>query len=71
MAITTAELQENLSKYLILAATEEILIMENGKIIAMLSNPNQNRVEMAQSLFGILPTDMTLEESKKERLAKI
>lgn len=71
MAITTAELQENLSKYLILAATEEILIMENGKIIAMLSNPNQNRVEMAQSLFGILPTDITLEESKKERLAKI
>ena len=71
MAITTAELQENLSKYLILAATEEILIMENGKIIAMLSNPNQNRVEMAQSLFGILPTDITLEESKKERLAAI
>lgn len=71
MAITTAELQENLSKYLILAATEEILIMENGKIIAMLSNPNQNRVEMAQSLFGILPADITLEESKKERLAKI
>ena len=71
MAITTAELQENLSKYLILAATEEILIMENGQIIAMLSNPNQNRVEMAQSLFGILPTDITLEESKKERLAKI
>ena len=71
MAITTAELQENLSKYLILVATEEILIMENGKIIAMLSNPNQNRVEMAQSLFGILPTDITLEESKKERLAKI
>ena len=71
MAITTAELQENLSKYLILAATEEILIMENGKIIAMLSNPNQNRVEMAQSLFGILPTDITLEESKKERLTKI
>ena len=71
MAITTAELQENLSKYLILAATEEILIMENGKIIAMLSNPNQNRVEMAQSLFGILPTDITLEESKKERLAAV
>ena len=35
MAITTAELQENLSKYLILAATEEILIMENSLICPM------------------------------------
>ena len=71
MAITTTELQENLSKYLILAATEEILITENGKIIAMLSKPYQDRIEIAQSLFGILPADITLEESEKERLAAI
>ncbi len=35
----------------------------------MLSNPNQDRVNLAKSLFGILPSDMTLEEEKEERLS--
>jgi hypothetical protein len=29
------------------------------------------RVELAKSLFGILPTDITLEEAREERLSKI
>ena len=33
--------------------------------------PFQNRVDMAKSLFGILPTDITLEEAREERLSKI
>lgn len=28
----------------------------------------QNRVEMAKSLFGLLPADITLEDARKERL---
>ena len=71
MSITATELKNNLSKYLILAATEDIFITRNGKVIAKLSNPNQDRVEMAKSLFGILSDDFTLEEAKKERLEKI
>lgn len=35
------------------------------------SNPFQNRVDAAKSLFGILPADITLEEAQKERLEKI
>lgn len=36
-------------------------------IVTKLSNPHQNRVDIAQSLFGILPADITLEEAKAER----
>lgn len=33
-----------------------------------MTNPFQNRVETAESLFGILPQTMTLEEAREERL---
>lgn len=68
MSITATELKQNLGKFLVLAATEDIFITRNGKVVAKLSNPNQDRVDVAKSLFGVLPADMTLEESKDERL---
>lgn len=71
MSITATELKNNLGKYLLLAATEDIFITRNGKVVAKLSNPNQDRVEMAKSLFGILSNDITLEEAKRERLDNI
>lgn len=71
MSITATELKQNLGKYLLLAETEDIYITKNGKTIAKLSNPNQDRVNMAKSLFGVLSQDITLEESRKERLDSI
>ena len=58
MSITATESKINLDKYLILAETEDIYITRNGKVIAKLSNPYQDRVDVAKSLFGILPNDM-------------
>lgn len=71
MSITATELKSNLGKYLMLAETEDIYITKNGKIVAKLSNPYQDKVNIAKSLFGVLPSDMTLEESREERLSKI
>lgn len=68
MSITATELKNNLGKYLILSATEDIFITRNGKIVAKLTNPYQDRVQTAKSLFGILPKDADIEESKEERL---
>ena len=71
MSITATELKLNLGKYLLLSATEDIFITKNGKVVAKLSNPNQDRVDMAKSLFGVLPPDITIDEAKKERLDEI
>ena len=71
MSITATELKINLSKYLLLAETEDIYITRNGKVVAKLSNPYQDRVDVAKSLFGAIPSDMTLEQSKEERLDQI
>ncbi len=71
MSITATELKSNLSKYLILSATEDIFITRNGKVISKLTNPFQERVDVAKSLFGILPADISLEKAVEERLSKI
>ena len=71
MSITATELKENLGKYLQLASTEEIYITKNGKVIAKLSNPYQDRVALARSLAGSIPEDITLEEAREERLSRI
>ncbi|MBQ8639070.1 MAG: type II toxin-antitoxin system prevent-host-death family antitoxin [Lachnospiraceae bacterium] len=71
MSITATELKTNLSKYLLLAEKEDVFITRNGKIIAKLTNPYQNRVDMAKSLFGVIPADITLEEAREERLTKL
>ena len=70
MSITATEFKNNLSKYLQLAAIEDILITQYGKVIARLTKPFENRVEVAQSLFGILPQTTTLEEAREERLTE-
>ena len=71
MSITATELKQNLGRYLLMAATEDVFIAKNGKVVAKLSNPNQDRVNMAKSLFGVLPQDITLEEAKNERIDTI
>ena len=67
MSITATELKTNLGKYLALAAREEIYITQYGKVVAKLSSPFQNRVQIAESLFGALPQTTTWEEAREER----
>ena len=67
MSITAAELKLNLGKYLQLAESEDNFITQNGKVVAKLSNPNADRVDMAKSLLGVIPADITLEESRREK----
>lgn len=71
MSITATELKNNLSKYLLLSATEDVYITRNGKVISKLTNPFQARVDIAKSLFGVIPADITSEQAREERLNKI
>ena len=71
MSITATELKNNLSKYLTLSITEDVYITKNGKVIAKLSNPFQERVDLAKSLFGILPSDETLEDVRERRVSDV
>ncbi|MCM1146006.1 MAG: type II toxin-antitoxin system prevent-host-death family antitoxin [Clostridium sp.] len=71
MSITATEFKMNFGKYLLMAATEDIFITRNGKTVAKLTAPYQNKLDTVNSLFGSVPDTMTLEEAEKERLSKI
>lgn len=71
MIITATELKLNLDKYLIMAETNEIYVTQNGKIVAKLTTPYKERVDVAKSFFGVMSDDVTLEESREERVSKI
>ena len=71
MTITATELKENLGKYLLLSASEDIYITKNGRVLTKLTNPFQDRVETAKTLFGCIPADVTLEEAREERMNRI
>lgn len=71
MSVTAAELKINLSKYLKIAETEDVFITQDGKIVAKLTNPNVDKKALVDSLIGIIPADITLEEARDERLSKI
>lgn len=71
MSITATEFKTNFGKYLLMAATEDIYITRNGKTVAKLTAPYQNKLATVNALFGSVPDTMTLEEATEERLGKI
>lgn len=70
MFVTATELKNNLGKYLDLAAREDIIITKNGERVAKLTSATEDKMAIAKSLIGILPSDVTLKEAKEERLKR-
>jgi prevent-host-death family protein len=70
MRVTATEFKNNIGKYLALAANEDIYITKNGKSVAKLTNTKQEKVELAKSLFGIIPPGATLEQAREERRSR-
>jgi prevent-host-death family protein len=68
--ITATEFKSNLSRYLDLAGEEDIVITRNGKRIARLTDAAKDRTDILHALTGIVPSDVSLEETKEERLRK-
>ena len=71
MSITATELKSNLGKYLDQAATEDIYISKNGKIIAKITSPYKNKLDIMKELYGSIPNTVTLEDAQKERLKNL
>jgi prevent-host-death family protein len=70
MFVTATELKNNMGKYLNLATKEDIIITKNGKRIAKLTSATEDKMTIAKSLIGILPSDVTLEEAREEKLKR-
>jgi len=71
MFVTATEFKSNIGKYLSLVASQDIFITKNGKNVAKLSSAKQDKVDIAKSLFGIIPNDdFTLKQAREERLER-
>ena len=66
--ISVSELKTNAGKYVTMAQSQEIFITKNGKLIARLTTAKPDKVAAAKALFGILPSDVNLDDSREERL---
>ena len=72
MAITIDQFKGNIAKYFHLSETEDVSISVDGKVVATLTNPNRNRIQIAKSLIGSLKdSSFTLEDAKRKRLSRI
>ena len=71
MIITATELKANIGKYLQLAETQDIIVTKNNKPIAKLTGVRKNKLDILNSLVGIIEDDgYTLEDARRDRLAK-
>ncbi len=71
MIITATEFKTNLGKYLELAALQDIFITKNGKSIARVTSPQVNKLELLDSLVGVIPADSMDENgAREERLSR-
>jgi prevent-host-death family protein len=71
MVITATELKANIGQYLSTVLEEEVYITKNGKVVAKLSSPAQDKQAILDSLVGITAHNpISLEDAKRERLSQ-
>ena len=71
MVITATELKANIGYYLDSVSNDDVLITKNGRLIAKLSKPVQDKQSILDSLVGITAQNpVSLEDAKKERMAR-
>ncbi len=66
--ISVSELKANAGKYVAMAQSQDIFITKNGKLIARLTTAKPDKVAAAKALFGILPSDVNIDEVREDRL---
>ncbi|MGI6162797.1 MAG: type II toxin-antitoxin system Phd/YefM family antitoxin [Bacillota bacterium] len=70
MLITATELKTNLGKYLELAAKQDIYVTKNGRRVAKLTSATTDKVALLDSLVGIVPKAVDMDDARIERLSR-
>ena len=72
MVVTATQFKTNIGHYLdTVAEKKEVYITKNGKMVAKLSDPMQDKMSILNALVGITKGNpVSLEEAKMERILK-
>jgi hypothetical protein len=71
MAITVNEFKNDVDRYLAMAQSEDLYITIGENNTVKISHASMDKEYIAKSLFGIIPPDITLEESRDMKAAKL
>jgi hypothetical protein len=63
MVVPAEEFQSNIGRYLQASRKTDVLVTQDGKLIAMLSNPVRNKLRLIDSLSRLIPPDGEEDES--------
>jgi len=69
--ISITEFRNNIKYYSEKLIEDDIMVMNNGKPVMHITNPNKHRIELVESLMGCVPfpdadVDKIMEEKLKE-----
>ena len=71
MVVTATIFKAKIGHFLDIVSENEVFITKNGKMVAKLSNPAQDKQALLDSLVGLTAHNpVSLEEAKGERLAR-
>lgn len=70
MIVTLTDFKSGVDHYLQVVDKEEIIITNDGVIVATLMPPAKSKAAIIRSLRGSLPSTATVDEAREERLAK-
>lgn len=70
MEVSATEIKKNFGRYLELVKNEDIVITRNGKRIAKLTDAAKDKSDILQALTGIIPSNVSLDQARKERMEK-
>jgi prevent-host-death family protein len=71
VVVTATELKANIGRYLNAVSGEEVYITRNGKVVAKLTGPSQDKQAILDGLVGIAADNQAgLGEAKRERLSR-
>jgi len=72
MVVTATKFKANIGRYLDTVSEDEVYITKNGKVVAKLSNPVQDKQSLLDSLVGLTANNpVSLEEAKRERVSRL
>ncbi|MCL2758590.1 MAG: type II toxin-antitoxin system prevent-host-death family antitoxin [Treponema sp.] len=72
MVVTATQFKASIGHYLdTVAENKPVYITKNGRLIAKLSDPAEDKMSILNALVGIIPKNhMSLDDIKRERLAR-
>ncbi len=67
--VSASEFRQNFGKYVKLVEERDVQVTRNGRVIALWTNPNRDRMKIARDLAGSIHAEVDLERDREERRA--